>query len=57
MNPESQKGDTLSRAELLRCWVWYFSEGLVLGSKDFVDRAFKEKREWFGPLRQEVPNI
>lgn len=44
-------GGKLSRAELLRCRVRYFSEGLVLGSREFVERAFEKKREWFGPTR------
>ena len=49
---ELREGKTLSKADLLRCRVRYFSDGLVLGSRDFVERAFLEKREWFGPKRQ-----
>ena len=49
---ELQKGKVLSQAELLRCRVRYFSDGLVLGSRDFVEKAFREKREWFGRTRK-----
>ena len=49
---ELQGGRKLSRAELIRLRVRYFSDGLVLGSRDFVEKAFQEKREWFGPKRK-----
>jgi putative transposase len=49
---ELRDGKTLSKADLLRCRVRYFSDGLVLGSRDFVEKAFHEKREWFGPKRK-----
>lgn len=49
---ELQKGKALSKAELLRCRVRYFSDGLVLGSRDFVESVFREKREWFGEKRK-----
>jgi REP element-mobilizing transposase RayT len=48
---ELRSGKDLSRAELLRCRVRYFSDGLVLGSREFVERAFEAKREWFGKKR------
>jgi len=41
----------LSEAAMLRCRVRYFTDGLVLGSREFVDRAFDLTREWFGPRR------
>jgi len=41
-------GGKLSRGELLRCRVRYFSEGLVLGSQEFVEEALSKRREWFG---------
>jgi len=46
---ELREGKSLSKEDLLRCRVRYFSEGLILGSRDFVEKAFKERREWFGP--------
>ncbi|YCM46886.1 hypothetical protein V2O64_25555 (plasmid) [Verrucomicrobiaceae bacterium 227] len=49
---ELREGKSLSKADLLRCRVRYFSDGLVLGSRDFVERVFLEKREWFGQKRQ-----
>ena len=41
-------GEPLSRSELLRCKVRYFSEGLVLGGWEFVESAFRARRHWFG---------
>ncbi|YCM43713.1 transposase [Verrucomicrobiaceae bacterium 227] len=49
---ELRGGKKLSRGELLRCRVRYFSEGMVLGSKDFVEEAFESRREWFGSKRK-----
>jgi len=49
---ELQGGKILSKADLLRCRVRYFSDGLVLRSRTFVEKAFCEKREWFGPKRK-----
>jgi REP element-mobilizing transposase RayT len=45
------KGE-LSRYELLRCRVRYFSDGMVLGSRGYVDEVFRGKRAWFGPRRK-----
>jgi REP element-mobilizing transposase RayT len=41
----------LSEARMLRCRVRYFTDGLVLGTKEFVDGAFRLTRERFGPRR------
>ncbi|MGA0848287.1 MAG: transposase [Pontimonas sp.] len=49
---ELRSGKDLSQAELLRCRVRYFSDGLVLGSREFVEQAFEAKREWFGRKRK-----
>jgi REP element-mobilizing transposase RayT len=49
---ELREGKSLNKAELLRCRVRYFSDGLVLGSREFVERAFNAKREWFGAKRK-----
>jgi REP element-mobilizing transposase RayT len=43
----------LSQAELLHCRVRYFSDGVVLGSKAFVDGVFERYRDRFGPKRQD----
>jgi hypothetical protein len=49
---ELRGGKSLGKAFLLRCRVRYFTDGLVLGSRDFVEQAFQEKREWFGSKRK-----
>ena len=47
-----EKGHPLSRWQLLRCRVRYFSDGVVLGSRDFVDNFFESKRPYFGSNRK-----
>ncbi|MCX6854245.1 MAG: transposase [Verrucomicrobia bacterium] len=42
----------LSSMELVRLRVRYFSDGLVLGSKEFVEGIFTENRDQFGPKRK-----
>ena len=46
------EGGRLSRMELLRCRVRYFSDGVALGRKEFVERVFKEHRKDFGLKRK-----
>jgi hypothetical protein len=41
----------LSEARMLRCRVRYFTDGLVLGTREFVDGAFCLTRERFGKRR------
>ena len=48
----AEKG-RLSPAELVRLRVRYFTDGVVLGSKEFVDGIFAEQREHFGPKRKD----
>ena len=43
---------TLSFGELMRCRVRYFADGLVLGTKGFVENVFEENREKFGKTRK-----
>lgn len=43
----------LSSAEMVRLSVRYFSDGLVLGSKEFVESIFTENRDKFGPKRRD----
>ena len=38
--------------DLLRCRVRYFSDGLILGSRAFVDDMFDERRAHFGAKRK-----
>jgi len=47
----AEKGQ-LSRGELLRCRVRYFSDGVAIGSQDFVDDVFNKYREEFGVKRK-----
>ena len=46
------QGGRLESGELLRLRVRYFSDGLVLGSREFVDRIFEEFRDRFGERRK-----
>ena len=41
----------LGVAKMLRCRVRYFTDGAVIGSKEFVNEAFANARERFGPKR------
>jgi putative transposase len=41
-------GGELTRIEELRCRVRYFTEGVVIGSKAYVDQWFAEHKGWFG---------
>jgi hypothetical protein len=49
---QEQRGK-LSPAELVRLRVRYFSDGLVLGSREFVESVFDGNREMFGPKRKQ----
>lgn len=41
----------LTLEQALRCRVRYFSDGVALGSRDFVDSVFREHRDYFGAKR------
>ncbi len=48
------RGDgRMTLPDLLRCQVRYFSDGSVLGSREFVNTVFKAHRDCFGPRRKE----
>ena len=47
-----KSGGKLSRADLLRCRVRWFSDGVAIGSKDFVEGVFKGCRSYFGAKRK-----
>ena len=47
----AEKGK-LSPAELVRLRVRYFSDGVVLGSKEFVEGIFEAQRDLFSPKRK-----
>jgi hypothetical protein len=46
------KGGKLSFGEVLRCKVRYFSDGMVVGSRDFLDSIFREARGLFHEKRK-----
>ena len=46
-----EEGGKLTLAQVLRCRVRYFTDGVVLGSQAFVDEFFTRQRELFGERR------
>ena len=48
-----KSGGKLSRAELLRCRVRWFSDGVAIGSKGFVEGVFTKCRGHFGAKRKD----
>ena len=48
---EKQRKGKLGRAALLRCRLRYFTDGLVIGTKSYVDGVFAQFRGQFGPKR------
>lgn len=46
------QGGKLSLGEMVRLRVRYFSDGLVLGSREFVEEVFSANRDKFGPRRK-----
>ena len=48
-----EEGGALSRRELLHCRVRYMADGMVLGSKDFVNEVFMANKKRFGYKRQD----
>ena len=47
------RGGKLSEADYLRCKVRYFSDGVVIGGKAFVEDMFTAFRDRFGPKRKD----
>jgi len=47
------RGGKPSQADYLRCKVRYFSDGVVIGRKAFVDEMFAAFRDRFGPKRKD----
>jgi putative transposase len=48
-----KSGGKLSRADLLRCRVRWFSDGVAIGSKSFVEGVFNGCRGHFGAKRKD----
>jgi putative transposase len=42
---------------MLRCRVRYFTDGAVIGSRDFVDGVFQSARHRFGPKRKDGARV
>ncbi|MEX1116251.1 MAG: transposase [Akkermansiaceae bacterium] len=53
---ESEDNETVLKdlriAKMLRCRVRYFTDGAVIGSREFVNEAFADARERFGAKRK-----
>ncbi len=49
------EGGRVSKPEALRCRVRYFSDGTVLGSREFVQGYFESHRDRFGSKRRDGP--
>lgn len=47
----------LSRSELLRCRVRYFSDGVAIGSQSFVEDVFEGRRDMFGEKRKDGARV
>lgn len=45
-------GKKMSEAEMIRHRVRHFLDGLVIGTEDFVEKAFQISRDHFGPRRR-----
>jgi REP element-mobilizing transposase RayT len=50
---ERERAGRLSRWEMLRCRVRYFTAGAVIGSRSYVDAVFESQRNRFGATRQD----
>lgn len=46
-------GGKLSLQQALRCRVRYFTDGMAIGGKDFVDQVFGDNRHCFSPKRKD----
>ena len=48
-----EKGGKLTLPQALRCRVRYFTDGMAVGGKAFVDNVFERNRRFFGPKRKD----
>lgn len=49
---ENERQGEISFGKVLRCRIRYFTDGAVIGSRNFVDEAFTMSRERFGKNRK-----
>jgi len=47
-----ERGRNVVMRKMLRYRVRYFTDGAVIGSREFVDEVFRSARERFGPKRK-----
>jgi len=47
-----EQNGSLTKEQLLRCRVRYFSDGVAIGSRAFVEEIFQTSRDWFGQRRK-----
>jgi putative transposase len=47
-----EEGGKLALGDALRCRVRYFTDGVVLGSREYVEQVFQKHRKEFGVKRQ-----
>jgi len=52
LEAEEQRMVELPFGRMLRCRVRYFTDGAVIGSREFVNAAFESARHRFGPKRK-----
>jgi REP element-mobilizing transposase RayT len=50
---EAKRMGEIPFGRMLRCRVRYFTDGAVIGSRQFVDQAFENARDRFGPKRKD----
>jgi len=48
-----ESGGKLTIQQALRCRVRYFTDGMAIGGKAFVERVFSDNRRFFGPKRRD----
>jgi len=48
-----ERGRNVALSKMLRCRVRYFTDGAVIGSREFVEEVFQKSRERFGPKRKD----
>ena len=53
LEAEEKRMGEIPFGRMLRCRVRYFTDGAVIGSRDFVNAAFESARERFGPRRKD----
>jgi hypothetical protein len=53
LEAEEKRMGEIPFGRMLRCRVRYFTDGVVIGSRDFVNAAFEAARERFGPKRKD----